>query len=84
MATDDRAERAVLSHAEAYRLVIEAHDQRARAEAAEAALDHLKARATALLNEINTSDDFDIGDFSALRIIELGHALAGDPERSAP
>jgi hypothetical protein len=41
--TDERAERAILSHAEAYRLVAEAQEQRARAEAAEARMAALEA-----------------------------------------
>jgi rubrerythrin len=41
--TDERAERAVLSHAEAYRLVAEAQEQRARADAAEAREASLRA-----------------------------------------
>lgn len=48
---DARAERAVLSHAEAYRLVEEALDQRRRAELAEAERDHWKLMAEQYLEE---------------------------------
>lgn len=41
--TDDRAERAILSHAEAYRLVEEAREQRARADRLVVALAELRA-----------------------------------------
>jgi hypothetical protein len=40
---DERAERAILSHAEAYRLVVECQEQRARADAAEARVASLRA-----------------------------------------
>jgi hypothetical protein len=46
--TDARAERAILSHAEAYRLVAECQEQRARADAAEARLAALEAAGDAL------------------------------------
>jgi hypothetical protein len=41
--TDERAERAILSHAEAYRLVTECQEQRARADRLAVALAELRA-----------------------------------------
>jgi hypothetical protein len=55
--TDERAERAVLSHAEAYRLVEEAQEQRARADAAEARVAALEEAGTAMAEAIAAEDE---------------------------
>ncbi|HEY5420129.1 MAG TPA: hypothetical protein VIL10_05295 [Marmoricola sp.] len=49
MHEDARAERAILSHAEAYRIFEEAREQRERAEAAEAEVERLRTALRDLL-----------------------------------
>lgn len=49
--TNERAERAILSHAEAYRLVGEAREMRERAEQAEAERDALREMAGEMLDD---------------------------------